>query len=120
MKKKEKDEAKEKEKQKEKALKLSNYRTEFIAMPEDTYILGASMKIVETNPGQVRAEKILSVWNDNKEAARTIINYFVPKEKEEADAKTPKEEPKAEVKDGTGTVSSGTSGSTEQKKSDKK
>jgi hypothetical protein len=65
------------------------HRSEFIALPEKSIILGASIKIVETNPGKVRAEKILSAWNDNKEGARTIINTFVPKEdkEEETEAK---------------------------------
>lgn len=65
------------------------HRSEFIALPEKSMILGASIKIVETNPGKVRAEKILSAWNDNKEGARTIINTFVPKEdkEEETEAK---------------------------------
>jgi hypothetical protein len=65
------------------------HRSEFIALPEKSIILGASIKIVETNPGKVRAEKILSAWNDNKEGARTIINTFVPKQdkEEETEAK---------------------------------
>lgn len=55
-----------------------NYRSDFIRIPDNGIILGASIKVVETNPGKVRAEKILAAWNDNKEGARTIINNFLP------------------------------------------
>ncbi|UUF13119.1 MULTISPECIES: hypothetical protein [Flavobacterium] len=93
---------------------LKNARTELIEMPDKTYILGASIKIVETNPGKVRAEKILSAWNDNKEGARTIINYFVPKEKDDKDdqAQAATEAPAA---DGEATVSSKPEGSGDKK-----
>jgi hypothetical protein len=95
--------------------KKSTYRTEFIALPEKSMILGASIKIVETNPGKVRAEKILSAWNDNKEGARTIINTFVPKE-EKAQETEAKPSGDTSTVDGEQTSSSNTAPAKPEKK----
>ncbi len=61
----------------------NKHRTEIIPLPEGGLLTEMSVKIVETNPQKVRAEKILSFWNENKESAKTIVNNFLPKEKEQ-------------------------------------
>lgn len=60
----------------------NKHRTDIIPLPEGGLLTEMSIKIVETNPQKVRAEKILSFWNDNKESAKTIVNNFLPKEEE--------------------------------------
>ncbi|HEY8512631.1 MAG TPA: hypothetical protein VIL31_11795 [Cyclobacteriaceae bacterium] len=65
------------------AFKPANkHRTDIIPMPEGAVMTEVAIKVVETNPIKVRAEKILSLWNDNKDSVKTIINNFLPKEKE--------------------------------------
>jgi len=61
------------------------HRTDIIPLPEGGKFTELSLKIVETNPKKVRAEKILSFWNDNKESAKTIVNNFLPKEEDKDD-----------------------------------
>jgi hypothetical protein len=95
------------------------HRSEFIALPEKSIILGASIKVVETNPGKVRAEKILSAWNDNKEGARTIINTFLPKEDKEEETEA-KPSGDASTVDGEQTSSSTTTAAKPEKKIRKK
>lgn len=56
------------------------HRSEIIFLPTNALFTGISIKIVETNPQKVRAEKILSVWNENKEDVKTIVNQIVPDE----------------------------------------
>ena len=58
----------------------SKHRTNMIIFPEGAVFTDLSVKIIESNPEKVRAEKILSIWNDNQEKAKTIINNFLPKE----------------------------------------
>lgn len=55
------------------------HRTNLILLPDGAVFVDLSVKIIESNPEKVRAEKILSIWNDNKESAKTIINNFLPK-----------------------------------------
>ena len=52
-------------------------------LPAGALLTEVSIKIVESNPEKVRAEKILSLWDDNKESGKTIVNNFLPKEKTE-------------------------------------
>jgi len=86
----------------------SKYRTDLVSLPKEGIIIGASIKIVETNPGKVRAEKILSIWSDNKDDVKTIINNFLPKEEKKEDKK---EDGKKEEKtdEGKNTETSSTS-----------
>ena len=66
---------------------IDNHRTDIILKPEDAQFMEASIKIIETNPAKVRAEKILALFNEHKDSAKTIINNFLPEkdaEKEEA------------------------------------
>jgi hypothetical protein len=60
------------------------HRTDIIPFVQNSFVTEVSIKIVETNPAKVRAEKILSIWNDHKDDTKTIINNFLPKEKEES------------------------------------
>lgn len=57
------------------------HRTDIIVKPADAFMTEISLKIVESNPRKVRAEKILSVWNTYKDNAKTIVNNFLPEEK---------------------------------------
>lgn len=61
----------------------SKLRTDIIPMPGGAIMTEISLKIVESNPLKIRAEKILSVWNTYKDSTKTIINNFLPKAKEE-------------------------------------
>jgi hypothetical protein len=72
------------------------YRSDLIAIPDGAYCTEVALKIVESNPYKVRAEKILALWNDNKENSKTIINNFLPKNEEEE-----QQEAKAEEKPST-------------------
>ncbi|TRW21536.1 hypothetical protein FMM05_19970 [Flavobacterium zepuense] len=76
---------------------VDKYRSDLIPLPENSVIVGASVKVVETNPGKVRAEKILSAWNDNKDDVKTIINNFLPKEDKEEAAAAPGAAPAAAI-----------------------
>lgn len=62
------------------------YRSNIMSIPEGAVLTGINIKIVETNPSKTRAEKVLSIWNDNKENVKTIVKEFIPKEEEEADS----------------------------------
>lgn len=55
--------------------------TGLIPLPPGGVITEVSVKIIESNPGKVRAEKVLAFWNDNKGDARTVINNFLPEDK---------------------------------------
>ena len=57
----------------------NKHRTALFVTPQDAIITDIAVKIVETNPAQVRAEKILGLWNDQKDNAKTIINNYLPK-----------------------------------------
>lgn len=57
------------------------HRTEIIPLNQNAFITDVSLKIVETNPAKVRAEKILAIWNERKADAQTIINNYLPKDK---------------------------------------
>lgn len=56
-------------------------RTELIPMPSGALLTDISVKITETNPIKVRAEKILAAWNDHKEDVKTVINNVFPETK---------------------------------------
>ncbi len=55
------------------------YRTEIFTIPDESIVTGVSLKVTETNPAKTRAEKILGIWNDHKDEAKTIVNNFLPK-----------------------------------------
>ena len=59
------------------------HRTEIMPLEENTFITDVSIKVVESNPVKVRAEKILAIWNDHKDGVKTIVNNFLPKEDKE-------------------------------------
>lgn len=58
------------------------HRTDFIIIPDGSIVSNVALKIVETNPYKVRAEKIVGVWNEYKDSAKTIINNYLPKAEE--------------------------------------
>jgi len=58
----------------------NKHRTNIIILPARAAFAELSIKIIESNPEKVRAERVLSIWNDNKGSAKTIINNFLPKE----------------------------------------
>lgn len=70
---------------------LAKHRSDIIPMPPGAVLTEISVKIVESNPYKVRAEKILSLWNDNKDSGKTIVNNFLPKEKEDPNTNSGKE-----------------------------
>ncbi len=55
------------------------YRTEMITIPENSLITDISVKIIESNPRKINAEKIQSLYNDHKDSIKTIINNYLPK-----------------------------------------
>ncbi len=63
-------------------------RTDIIIMPNGAVLTEVSLKVIESNPAKVGAEKILSTWNSYKDSTKTIINNFLPKEKESQGAGT--------------------------------
>ncbi len=62
------------------------HRTDFIPLPEGAILTEISLKIVESNPIKVRAEKVLSTWNTYKDSTKIIINNYLPKESSSAKA----------------------------------
>lgn len=71
-----------------KTFEADKHRTEIVLLPKGALCTDVSVKIVETNRAKVRAEKVLSMWNDNKDDVKTIINNFLPKEeKKDGDEK---------------------------------
>ncbi len=56
--------------------KQNTFRTGIIPIPKNSYFIEASIKIVETNPHKVRIDKILSIYDSNKEDLKTIINNY--------------------------------------------
>lgn len=62
---------------------VSEHRSDIIALPKNAIMTEISIKVIESNPAKIRAEKILSIWNDNKESAKTIINTFISNEEDE-------------------------------------
>jgi hypothetical protein len=56
------------------------HRTDIIPMPKEAILTEISLKIVESNPIKVRAEKVLSAWNTYKDSTKTIINNYLPKD----------------------------------------
>jgi hypothetical protein len=81
------------------------YRSSLLPLKEGSIITDIALKVIETNTGKVRAEKMLSIFNENKDDIRTIVNNFIPKtgEKKEADKEEKEKTPaKDGVVDGTG------------------
>lgn len=60
------------------------HRSDMIALPKGGLLSEVSIKVVESNPEKVRAERILAIWNEQKDNVKTVVNYFLPKEKEAA------------------------------------
>jgi len=58
-------------------LEKNKYRTDIIPLPKGSFFAEASIKIVETNPAKVKADKILEIFNSYKDEAKTVINNFV-------------------------------------------
>lgn len=60
----------------------AKFRTAFIPTPEDALFLDAGIKIVETNPTKIKAEKILDVFNDYQGDIKDMIKHFIPSDEE--------------------------------------
>lgn len=58
------------------------YRTEVIPLTKDMRIAGAGLKVVETNPAKIKAERIVDRWNKNKDSLKSIIEKLIPEKKE--------------------------------------
>ncbi len=63
----------------------NKYRTDIIPLPEGGLLSEIAIKVIETNPAKVKAEKILAQWNEQKDNVKTVINNFLPKEEKEED-----------------------------------
>lgn len=61
-------------------LDAHKYRTEIIPLPKGSSFAEVSIKIVETNPAKVKADKILETYNTYKDDVKTVINNFVKTE----------------------------------------
>lgn len=61
------------------------YRSSFVTIPMGGIFTGVSVKIVETNPAKIRAEKILSIFNTYKDDAKSIINNIIKKDDDSED-----------------------------------
>ncbi|HEX5172115.1 MAG TPA: hypothetical protein VFW11_23215 [Cyclobacteriaceae bacterium] len=57
------------------------HRTDIIPLTPGALLTEVAIKVVESSPEKIKAEKILALWNDNKDSAKTIINNILPKEK---------------------------------------
>lgn len=53
--------------------------SDIVTLPSNGVLTELSIKVIESNPVKVRAEKILNLWNDKKDDVKTIINNFLPK-----------------------------------------
>lgn len=58
------------------------HRSDIILAPAGSLLTEVSIKIIESNPARIRAENILSMWNENKESAKTLIESGLPQESE--------------------------------------
>lgn len=54
------------------------YRTGFFTLPKNHIVAGVQIKIIESNPAKIGAEKILAIFNQYKDEAKTIINNYIP------------------------------------------
>jgi len=59
----------------------TKHRTDIIPLPKDGFLAEIGIKIIETNPAKIRPEKIIAAITEYKDDAKTIINNFLPKEK---------------------------------------
>jgi hypothetical protein len=59
----------------------AKHRTDIVPLPEGGRISDISVKVIESNPAKVKAEKILALWNENKDNIRTVVNNFIPEAK---------------------------------------
>lgn len=60
------------------AIKKNEYRSGIFSIPKGNIVVGLKIKIVESNPGKIEAEKVLELFNTYEEDAKTIINYILP------------------------------------------
>lgn len=68
------------------------YRSDIIPLPEGTVLADVAIKVIESNPAKVKAEKILALWNNQKEEVKTIINNFLPKEEKSEEGESGNED----------------------------
>lgn len=56
----------------------NKYRSGVIPIADGSVLVQISVKIVESNPSKIKSEKVLELWNENKEDVKTIINLTLP------------------------------------------
>lgn len=59
--------------------KADQYISDIILLPPGARVAEVGLKIVESNPAKIRAEKISALFEKHQEAAKTIINNVLPK-----------------------------------------
>lgn len=60
------------------------YRTDFVPIPENSYVVKIGVKVIETNPQKVKAQKFLDIWNETpgkyKDSVDDILTLILKKE----------------------------------------
>ncbi|MDC6362550.1 MULTISPECIES: hypothetical protein [Flavobacteriaceae] len=77
------------------------YRTGLFTIPAGHLLAGVKLKIIESNPTKIEAEKVLALYNEYKDDAKTVVNYFLPESKDSEDTDKTAEQASSP----TGTVS---------------
>jgi len=62
--------------------KDNRHISDIIPLTVGAFVSEVAIKVVESNPVKIKAGKILSLWNDNKDSVKTIINNILPKANE--------------------------------------
>lgn len=53
------------------------YRTDLIPIPENAYVVKVGVKIIETNPQKVNAQKFLDIWNNTPEKYKGSVDDII-------------------------------------------
>ena len=56
--------------------------SDIILVPAGSFLTEMSIKIIESNPIRIRSEDILTMWNENKENAKALIENVLPRQPE--------------------------------------
>ncbi len=60
---------------------VDKYISDIILLPKGGRLAEVSMKIVESNPAKIQAERISALFEEHKDTAKTIINNILPETK---------------------------------------
>ena len=77
----------------QKALKKDQYISDIILLPKGARLAEVGLKIVESNPAKIKAEKISALFEKHQDDIKTVINNILPKveeDKKEKKDETPK------------------------------